>query len=36
MLSNATKESLQTPDDAWEILRDCRAWLLKQAVQLLR
>ena len=36
MLSNATKESLQTPDDAWEILRDCRAWFLKQAVQLLR
>ncbi len=36
MLSNTMKESLPTPDDAWEILRDCRAWFLKQAVQLLR
>ena len=27
---------LQVPGDAWEILRDCRAWLLKQGGQLLR
>lgn len=36
MSSNAITESLQTPDDAWEILRDCRAWFLKQAEKLLR
>ncbi len=36
MLSNATSESLQTPDDAWEILRDCRSWFLRQADKLLR
>lgn len=36
MLPNATNESLQTPDDAWEILRDCRGWFLKQADKLLR
>lgn len=36
MLFNATNESLQTPDDAWEILRDCRGWFLKQADKLLR
>ncbi|HQU80228.1 MAG TPA: DUF1631 family protein [Azonexus sp.] len=29
-------EALQVPGDAWEILRDCRAWFLKQAGQLLR
>ena len=29
-------ETLQVPDDAWEILRDCRAWFLRQAGQLLR
>ena len=32
----AGDETLQVPDDAWEILRDCRAWFLKQAGQLLR
>ncbi len=32
----ADDETLQVPDDAWEILRDCRAWFLKQAGQLLR
>ena len=36
MSSSATNESLPTPDDAWEILRDCRAWFLKQADKLLR
>lgn len=36
MSSNAITESLQTPDDAWEILRDCRTWFLKQAEKLLR
>ena len=32
----ADDETLQVPDDAWEILRDCRAWFLKQAGQLLK
>lgn len=36
MFSSATNESLPVPNDAWEILRDCRAWFLKQAGQLLR
>ena len=36
MSSNAINESLQVPDDAWEILRDCRTWFQKQAGQLLR
>ncbi|MGA9396142.1 MAG: DUF1631 family protein, partial [Azonexus sp.] len=29
-------EILQVPDDAWEILRDCRAFFLKQLVRLLQ
>jgi hypothetical protein len=36
MFSNATNESLQAPDDAWEILRDCRAWFQRRAEQCLR
>ena len=36
MSSNAGSEALPTPDDAWEILRDCRGWFLKQADKLLR
>ena len=32
----ADDATLQVPDDAWEILRNCRAWFLKQAGQLLR
>ena len=32
----AGSEALQVPADAWEVLRDSRAWFLKQAGQLLR
>lgn len=36
MNPGAASEALQVPDDAWEILRDCRVWFLKQAAKLLR
>lgn len=36
MPSATDDDALQVPGDAWEILRDCRAWFLKQAGQLLR
>jgi hypothetical protein len=29
-------EILQVPDDAWDILRDCRVFFLKQLVRLLQ
>lgn len=36
MAPSGNKEILQVPDDAWDILRDCRVFFLKQVVRLLQ
>ena len=36
MAPSVNNEILQVPDDAWEILRDCRVFFLKQVVRLLQ
>lgn len=36
MAASDHKEILQVPHDAWDILRDCRAFFLKQVVRLLQ
>ena len=36
MAPPVSNEILQAPDDAWEILRDCRVFFLKQLARLLQ
>ena len=36
MAPSVNNEILQVPDDAWDILRDCRVFFLKQVVRLLQ
>ena len=36
MAPSVNNDFLQVPDDAWDILRDCRVFFLKQVVRLLQ
>ena len=36
MAPSVNNEILQVPDDAWDIVRDCRVFFLKQVVRLLQ